>query len=514
MNSEVTFGEDARVGIKKGIDLVADAVKLTLGPRGRNVIIDTLPYNQLTNTNDGVTIAREIKPKDNLERTGAKLTIEAASKTDDNAGDGTTTTALLAQALATEGMKYLAAGTPAVEIRHRLETATKAVIDSVQSESVAADDLESLINVATISCSDPDIGTKIAKLVDAVGPDGTVTIEDNHLPETTSKITEGMRLNGSLVTPFFITNRGLQEAVWTDTGVFVTDESITNPGEMQRVLETAIQAGKKSLVIIAQDVQGYALQTVIENYARQLFKALPLKVVTFGEVGEGYLRDICAVTAATFISSKDGRKISDLTPPELGHAEKVVATTKDITILGGKGDAKERVKELKTLLSRQVGFDAEGTKERIAKLKSGVGVISVGGTTDTEREERKKRVEDAIKSSRAAREDGVVAGGGAALYRAALTAGYEIMSTACRSPLKQIAYNSGVELSREDLDVVQRKPKLTIDFTTGETVDAWRAGVIDPTKVVINSIRNAVSAASLFLVTEAVISATPPEEKI
>ena len=503
MKKTLLHGEDARLQLKKGIDKLADMVKVTLGPKGRNIILHTEPYNPII-TNDGVTIAREVKSSNDVENAGMKIIREAASKANDAAGDGTTTAVLLTQTLIEFGMQALAVGGDAVKIRSDLQTAVKAVIESLKSEVVTANDLESLINIATISCGDAELGKLVAETVFKVGQDGIVTLEDYSQPETVNELTEGLRVSGGYISPFFITNRGLQEAIYEDTPIVVTDQTLSTGEEMLKLMQVAKNAGHKSLVVVASDISGGAFAFAIANSS--IFPCLPVRVVGFGEMGEGYLRDIAAVTGATFITNKDGRKILDFTEPELGKADKIVANKNDTTILSTAGNTQARIEELEGQLKNAKEYEAESLKERIAKLKSAIGVIKVGGITDTERIERKLRVEDAINATKAAMTDGVVAGGGSALYRASKTVDNFIMLKACIAPIMQLATNSSITLDREELKIIEKDKSKTIDFRTGELVDAFAAGIIDPLKVVVSAIENATSTASLLLTAEGIYS--------
>jgi len=512
MSKQLLYSNEARLQLKKGIDNLANMVKVTLGPKGRNVILHTEPYNPII-SNDGVTIAREIKSDDPVENAGMKLIRESASKTNDSAGDGTTTAVILTQAIIEQGMQALASGQDAVRIKAEIEADTKTMIDAIKKEVITAEDIDSLINIATISCGNPELGKIVADTVFKVGKDGLVTLEDNVMTDTTAEITEGLKVSGGYISPFFVTNRGLQEAIYEDVPIVVTDQSLTTGEEMLRLLQTAKDAGFKSLVVIAGEISGGALAFAIVNH--NVFKTLPVRVVGFGEMGEGYLRDIASVTGATFITTKDGRKIKDFTAPEFGKALKVVSNKNDTTILADNLNAEDRIAELEGQLKNAKDYEAESLKERIAKLKSAVGVIKVGGLTDTERIERKLRVEDAINATKAAFNEGVVAGGGSALLRASTKKVGHIMATAVKEPFNQLVKNSSLTLDKSELEEVLTNLNKTINFATGELVNAHLSGIIDPVKVIISALENSASTASLFLTAEGVYSeSTDTSERV
>lgn len=539
---EVITGNDARQKIKSGIDLVADAVKKTLGPRGRNFVLDTDPYRNPLNTNDGVTIAREIHSSDEFEEVGVKICKAVANKTNDVAGDGTTTASLLLQAITTHGLQQINNGADPVLLRRGIEKAAEAVVKALKDEIVETKDLEALINVATISCGDPVIGKLVAETVHAVGSDGVVTMEDAEEAETTCRVAEGIELRGGIQLPVFITNPGKQEADISDVPIFVTDHDITNGIEIVKIMEACAADGYKQAVLIANSVSGEAMAACVINKAQGKFTLIPIKIMALGEQGQAVLRDMAAATGGVFYSRDEGHKLPASmadsyriasTPDShtatdfniFGHAERVIASKDRTTILGGAGDTAERVAELEAQKKNSTkAYEKNAIEERIAKLRSGVGVIRVGAVTEAERDERKLRVEDAINAAKAALSDGVIAGGGAALYRAARKvnshsihgkftventeqqSGLTAVVKACFEPIKQMAENSGLDLDKADLQKVLEDKKLTIDFYTGKVVDAFEAGIIDPSLVTVSAIRNAASEAALFVITEGTVT--------
>lgn len=531
----VHTGNQARSEIKTGIDLVADVVKTTLGPRGRNIVLDTDPYRPPLNTNDGVTIARELHSNNEFEEIGCRIVKAVANKTNDVAGDGTTTASLLLQAMTTHGLQQINNGTDPVLLRRGIEKAADAVVNALKDEIVETKDLEALINVATISCGDPEVGKIVAEAVHKVGSEGVVTIEDSESVETSSRIAEGIELRGGIQLPAFITNPARQEADITDVPVFVTDHDLTNGLEVVKIMEACAAKGHKQAAVLANSVVGEAMASCVLNKGQGKFNLIPIKIQALGEQGQAVLRDVAAATGGTFFSRDEGHKLPAATHESFdfdhfGHAERVIASKDRTTILGGAGDVEERIEELEAQLNNLTkAFEKNNLKERIAKLRSGVGVIRVGAVTEAEREERKLRVEDAINASKAALSDGVIAGGGAALYRAARKvqkeknidlstadgSGLVAVIKACVEPIKQMALNSGLELDKADLKRVEEDKKLTIDFYTGEVVDAIEAGIIDPSLVTTSAIKNAASEAALFVITEGAVTATEDDsEKI
>lgn len=527
MYREIQSGADARQRIKDGIDKVADTVKVTLGVRGRNVILDTNPYTNPVNTNDGVTIARELVLEDRFENIGAKLIREVAARTNDVAGDGTTTASVLMQAIVNEGNKAIIAGADPVFIRRGIELAAKAIVECVKGESVKADDLETLVSTATISCGDPELGKLVAEVIRQAGEEGVVTLEDNPEPETIADKVDGLKLRGGFTVPVYINVKELQQSTFNNVLIVVTNQNITLAQEMGRIMEAAHMKGKKEVVLIANSIESDALITSLKNWVEGRFFVLPIRCLAYGEMGEGMLRDVAAITGAKFFDSSANDKIADFNAEDFGFAEKIVATKHETTVVTADEEAKEkRIKELKAQAkATDRKFEQESIEERIAKLNNALFTIKVGGITDTERQERKLRIEDAINATKAALTDGVVAGGGSALYRASVKVGvqgsgdellgFSAVLKACQEPVEQMARNSSVRLDRSDLTAIEGS-KQAIDFKTGEIVDAFEAGIVDPVKVVTSALENAASGAALFLTTEAavVLKEAPKEEQI
>jgi len=532
-HKEVRTGEKARQNIKTGIDLVADVVKTTLGPRGRNIVLDTNPYTNPLNTNDGVTIARELHSKDPFVEVGVKLVKAVAEKTNDVAGDGTTTASLLMQSITTHALQQLNNGSDPVLLRKGIQEAAEAIVEALKDEIVQTEDLESLINVATISCGDEKVGKIVAETVFKVGSEGVVTIEDSEDEKTSNRIAEGIELRGGIQLPVFINNKARQEADHKNVPIFVTDHDLTNGLEVIKIMEACANNGSKVAVVIANNITGEAMATCVINAAQGKFTLVPIRVMAVGEQGRAVLEDMAAATGGTFYSRDEGHKLPSH-PEEgfsfdlFGHADRVIASKDRTTILGGAGDVQERVQTLEAQLPNLLKkYEQNNMKERIAKLKSGVGVIRVGAVGDDEREERKLRVEDAINASKAAISNGVIAGGGAALYRAALKvqkeshidlstpdgSGLMAVIRACYEPIKQMAVNSGFELDKADLKSVEDDKTKTIDFNTGEVVDAFKAGIIDPSLVATSAVKNAASEAGLFIITEGTVTNTEDDSE-
>ena len=529
MYRKIAEGDDARAKLKRGIDKAADAVKTTLGPKGRNAVLDTNPYASPVITNDGVTIIREVILKDHFENAGAKLVKEVAGKANDAAGDGTTTAAVLMQAICSEGMKAIAAGADAVSVRRGIEEATKKVVESVKSEAVKSESLEDLTSIATISSGDPQLGEMIAKVVKEAGSEGVVTLEDSPKPETEYEHVEGIKVRGGYQFPFFVNVPETAQSVLKDVPVFVTNQNITLGAEVERIANAAGLIGKKQVVIIANSIDSEALQVILQTWMQNKFHILPIRVQSVGEAGEGLVKDIAAVTGAKFFDGQAGDKIMDVNQEHLGDISKIVAGKNESIIVADDEELRdERVKELKGQLkdfeSTKREFEAESVRERIAKMNGAMYVIKVGGMTEQEQKERKLRIEDAVNATKAALEDGVIGGGGGALYRAGRTLeiagksadetyGKNAVAAACEAPVYQMSVNSSVDVSIMLLDIGDDKAK-AIDFRKGKVVDAFKGGVIDPVKVVVSALENAASGAALFLTTEtALVSAEAPKEE-
>lgn len=527
---EIETGAKARSLMLEGIDAVANIVKVTLGPRGRNVVLDANPYRDPLITNDGVTIAREIMPQGTIQKTGAKFVKAVANKTNDVAGDGTTTATILIQAIITAGIRALDNKADAVAVRRGIEAVAAQLVAAVEAQKIAVKDEAALAAIATISCGDPELGAMIAEAVYKFGPTGLVTLEDSPEVATTSRLSEGLELRGGIPLPVFVTNKATQEAILDRVPVIVTDHDITNELEVIKIMEACAQNGSKSAVLIANSIQGEAMANCIINFAQKKFSLIPIRVQAWGAVGGEVLRDVAAATGATFMAKEEGFKlpatITDNFDFELfGFADRVIASKDRATIMADADARNERIEELEAQLpNTKVAFQKEALEERISRLKTGVAVISVGGVGETERNERKLRVEDAINAAKAALDGGVVPGGGAALFRAAKTvgdlekpedederAGQWAVIKAAEAPLRQMLINGGMEADRSDLQKITKNKKLTFDFKTGVLVDAHDAGILDPLKVVVTALKNAASESALFLTSEAVVVATPED---
>lgn len=528
MHRDIKQGEEARQIVKQGIDKAADIVKATLGVQGRNVILDTNPYTQPTNTNDGVTILRELSFENPFENVGLKAIKEAASRTNDVAGDGTTTASVLMQAIADYGNRAIIAGADPIQVRKGIEKAAKYVSDGIRNEALKATDLETLVSTATISCGNEELGRLVAEVIHASGVDGVVTLEDNPEAETITERTEGLKLRGGYIVQNFINVPELQQVALNGVPIFVTNQSIVAAQEMGKIMECAFALKQKQVVIIANSIEGDALITALKNWVDKKFFALPIRVIAYGDMGEGVLRDVAALTGATFFDSMANMQIMDMKPEDLGTASKIVTTRHETTVVTDNG-AEDRITELQSQIkATDREFEKESLRERIAKLNNALFTIKVGGLTDTERQERKLRIEDAINATKAALTDGVVAGGGSALYRNSRYTeefahgvndegmGYMAVLRACEAPLRQMAVNGGMDIDRSDLAAIAKNKKKAIDFKTGEVVNAFEIGIIDPVKVVTSALENAASAAALFLVTESVVVRVeePKEEQI
>ncbi len=527
MTREIKQGEEARQKIKAGVDKAANIVKVTLGVKGRNVVLDTNPYGNPLNTNDGITILRELSFEDQFENVGLKALKEAAGRTNDAAGDGTTTSSVLMQAIVHEGNKAVIAGADPIALRRGIEIATEAVVKSIQKEAVKSDDLDTLTSIATISCGNAELGAMVAKIIKEAGVDGVVTLEDSPEAKTTYSQAEGMKLRGSFNIPNYINVPELQQAVLNKVPIFVTNQNVVSAKEIEAIANAAVQTKQKQVVIMANGIEGDALLTSLKNWMENKFHILPIRVLAYGEMGEGVLRDVAALTGARFFDSMANDRIESVMPADLGLADKVVAGKHETTVIAGDDKAKaNRIKELEAQLkATDREFEKESIRERIAKLKNALFTVKVGGVTDTERQERKLRIEDAINAAKAALTDGVVAGGGSALYRNAVNTtcenndegmGYVAVLKACQAPLRQMYINSGLDINRDDLIAISKNKKKAIDFQTEKVVDAFVEGIIDPVKVVTSALENAASGAALFLVTEAVVVVRQeqPEERV
>lgn len=527
MAKVIVFGEDARRLLKIGVDTLANAVKVTLGPKGRSVVIDH-GYGAPTITKDGVTVAKEIELDDKQMNLGAELVKEVASKTNDVAGDGTTTATVLAQAMVGEGLKNITAGANPLAVRRGMEKALEAMIKELQekvSQPVSGDMIE---NVASISANDREIGKIIAEAVNQMGRDGVITVEESQTFGVEMEVVKGMRIDKGYSSHYMVTNQDRMEAEYNDPLILVTDKKISSVADLVPILEKVLKTGKKELVIIAEDVDGEALTTLVVNKLRGIFNTLAIKAPGFGDRRKEMLQDIAVVTGATLITEDIGRKLDSVELEDLGSARKVISTKENTTFVDGKGD-KAQIEERAGAIKKQLEttestFDKEKMQERLGKLAGGIGVIRVGAASEVEMKEKKHRIEDAISATKAAVEEGIVPGGGVALLRAVsaldgLTLegeeqiGVRIVKRAIEEPLKTIANNAGKDGSVVVEEV--KKLKGTMGYNAEKDVyeDMVKAGIIDPTKVTRSALQNATSVAALLLTTECVITEKPKAEK-
>ena len=526
MSKMLKFDDEARRGLEAGVDKLADAVKVTLGPKGRNVVIGK-KFGAPTITNDGVSIAREIELEDPFENMGAQLVKEVATKTNDVAGDGTTTATVLAQALIKEGLRNVAAGANPSGLKRGIEKAVKAAVDSIHAQSTPVDGKNQIAQVATISAADSAIGEVIAEAIDKVGKDGTVTVEESNTFGIDLELTEGMQFDKGYLSPYFVTDAERQEAVLEDPYILFTSGKISAVHDLVPVLEKVMQAGRP-LLIIAEDVEGEALATLVVNKIRGLFTSVAVKAPGFGDRRKAMLQDMAVLTGGTVISEEIGLKLDTATVDLLGRARRVVVTKDATTIIDGNGteeDVKGRVAQIKREIEdTDSDWDREKLQERLAKLAGGVAVVKVGAATEVELKEKKHRIEDALSATRAAVDEGIVAGGGTALVRARkdvdavvsnLTGdeatGARIVATALEAPLRHIAANAGFEGAVKVREVADASGSFGLNAATGELVDLVAAGVIDPAKVTRSALQNAASIAALLLTTEAIVADKPEE---
>jgi len=531
MAKQIQYKEQAREGLKRGVDKIANAVKVTLGPRGRNVVLEK-NYGAPTITKDGVTVAKEIELKDKFENIGAELIKEVASKTGDIAGDGTTTATVLAQAIVAEGFSAVSAGANPIFIKRGMDKAVETVTKVLKSKSQKVKGYEKIREVASISANDPEIGELIAKVFEEIGKNGVVTVEESQTFGLEKEIVEGMQFDRGYISPYMITNPERMEAIYEDPYILVTDRKISSVRDIISVLEKLSKAGKRDLVVIAEDVEGDALATFIVNKIKGNFNTLAVKTPGFGDRKKEMLEDIAAVTGGVVVSEEKGMKLDSADINMLGRAHRVVSTKDNTIIVGGKGkkqDIDKRIAQIKGQLEKTTSeFDREKLQERLGKLSGGVAVIKVGAATETELKEKKFRIEDAIAATRAALEEGIVAGGGIALFETAkdLTPksvsiseygdeakGLTIIKTVLEKPLRVIAENAGRDSNEVVQKVSQLQPGMGFDANSGEYVDMIKSGIIDPLKVVRTALVNAASVASLILTTEAVVTEIPEEKE-
>ncbi len=529
---QLVFGEEARRKLRDGIDVLAEAVATTLGPKGRNVALDR-KFGSPTITHDGVTVAKEIELEDPFENMGVQLLKEAATKTNDIAGDGTTTSTVLAHAMVTEGLKTLAAGSNPMMLKRGIEAASKKVADSIKSQSVEISTKEEIASVATISAQDTIIGDLIAEVMDKVGKDGVITVEESKGLEFEQEYVEGMQFDRGYISPYFITNSEQMEAVIENPYILVYDKKISAAQQdLIPLLEKMMQIGKRDLVILAEDIDGEALATLVLNKLRGTLNVLAVKAPGFGDRRKAMLQDIAVLTGATVISEETGRKLETAEVTDLGRAEKIVADKDNTTVVGGKGESKAikgRIDQIRVEIDKTTSdYDSEKLQERLAKLSGGVAIIRVGAATETELKEKKHRVEDALSATRAAVEEGIVPGGGVALLNAMkkivgmkldsddATTGVNIVRKALEAPMRRIAENAGFDGSVvvENVRQAQIKEENTnfgFDILKEKYEDMVKGGVIDPAKVTRGALENATSIAAMILTTEALITDVPDE---
>ncbi|MFG6403566.1 MULTISPECIES: chaperonin GroEL [unclassified Microbacterium] len=519
----IAFDEEARRGLERGLNILADAVKVTLGPRGRNVVLEK-KWGAPTITNDGVSIAKEIELDDPYEKIGAELVKEVAKKTDDVAGDGTTTATVLAQALVREGLRNVAAGADPISLKKGIEKAVKAITDELLSSAKEVESKEQIAATASISAADPAIGALIAEAIDKVGKEGVVTVEESNTFGTELELTEGMRFDKGYINPYFVTDPERQEAVFEDPYILIANQKISNIKDLLPIVDKVIQEGKE-LLIIAEDVEGEALATLVLNKIRGIFKSVAVKAPGFGDRRKAQLQDIAILTGGQVITEEVGLKLENATTDLLGRARKVIVTKDETTIIEGAGEA-SAIEGRVTQIRREIentdsDYDREKLQERLAKLAGGVAVIKAGAATEVELKERKHRIEDAVRNAKAAVEEGIVPGGGVALIQAGhavlgglnLTGdeatGANIVRVAIEAPLKQIALNAGLEPGVVANTVAGLPLGHGLNAATGEYGDLFAQGIIDPAKVTRSALQNAASIAGLFLTTEVVVADKP-----
>jgi chaperonin GroEL len=527
MAKTVTFDVEARQALKKGIDIVASSVRITLGPKGRNVVLEK-KFGAPTVTNDGVTIVREIELKDAMENTGAQLLREVATKTNDVAGDGTTTATILAQTMISEGFRNVTAGANPMQLKIGIEKAVAAIVEEIKRLSVPVKGHEDVAHVAAISSQDPVIGNLIADAMDKVGKDGVITVEDNQAMATELEVVEGMQFDRGYVAAYMVTNPDRMEAVLEDPYVLITDRKISAIQDLLPVLERVVQHGKP-LLIVAEDVEGEALATLVVNKLRGTFTAVAVKAPGFGDRRKAMLEDMAILTGGQVISEDLGLKLDQTKIEQLGHARRVTVTKDDTTIVEGAGKPEAiqaRIKAIKNQVEETTSdFDKEKLQERLAKLAGGVAVIKVGAPTEVEQKEKKHRIEDALSATKAAVEEGIVAGGGTVLLNAQKkldgglglkddqATGVNIVRKALEEPVKQICLNAGKEGSVIIEEIRKSKPGMGYDALNDKFVNMFEAGIVDPAKVTRSALQNAASIAAMVLTTEAMVTEVPEEKR-
>ena len=526
MAKDIAYDTEARAALKSGVDKLANAVRVTLGPKGRNVVIER-KFGSPTVTKDGVSVAKEIELENQLENVGAQMVKEVASKTSDVAGDGTTTATVLAQSIISEGLKNVTAGANPMEIKKGIDLAKEGIIDFISKMSKDIPDSKQIAQVATISANDDqEIGSKIAEAMDKVGKDGVITVEESKTAETYLEFVEGMQFDRGYLSPYFVTNSDSMEADLDEPFVLVHDKKISNMKDLLPLLEKVVQAGRP-ILIIAEDIEGEALATLVVNKLRGTFKVLAVKAPGFGDRRKSMLEDIAILTGATVISEEQGYKLENATLEFLGSCKKVVSDKDNTTLVDGNGKKSAisaRVNEIRVQIEKTTSdYDREKMQERLAKLSGGVAVLNVGAATEAEMKEKKARVDDALHATRAAVEEGIVPGGGVALLRASLElkkvkattseqVGVDIMKRALEGPIRQICANAGVESSIIVQKVLEGKNDFGYDARNDEYVNMFKAGIIDPAKVARVAVENAASISGLLLTTEAAITDQPEDD--
>jgi chaperonin GroEL len=533
MAKQLVFGEEARRSLKKGIDTLATAVTTTLGPKGRNVALDK-KFGAPTITHDGVTVAKEIELKDPYENMGAQLLKEAASKTNDIAGDGTTTATVLAQTIVNEGLKMVAAGANPMLLKHGIEAATAAIVASIKKQAVEVKDKNDIANVAAISAADSEIGELIAEVMDKVGKDGVITVEESKGLVFETEYVEGMQFDRGYISPYFVTSTETMEAVLEEPYILIHDKKISAASDIVPLLEKLVQKGKRDLVVIAEDMDGEALATLVLNKLRGMFNLLAVKAPGFGDRRKAMLEDIATLTGGTVITEELGRKLESATLEDLGRAGKVTADKDNTTVIEGAGKdtaIKGRIEQIKAEMENTTSdYDKEKLQERLAKLVGGVAIIRVGAATETELKEKKHRVEDALSAARAGVEEGMVPGGGVALINAIPSldkvkmdyddeqTGVNIVRRALEQPMRGIVENAGMD-GAVVIEIVRQKQKeeknknIGYDVIAQEYTDMFKAGIIDPAKVTRSAVENAASIAAMILTTEALITDIPEKKE-
>jgi chaperonin GroEL len=531
MAKQLVFSEDARRRLKVGVDTIATAVATTLGPKGRNVALDK-KFGAPTVTHDGVTVAKEVELEDPYENMGAQLLKEAATKTNDIAGDGTTTATVLAQNIVNEGLKNVVAGANPMLLKRGIEAGTVALSNAVRDMAVTIDSMEEIASVAAISAQDKEIGRLIAEVMDKVGKDGVITVEESQSLEFEQEYVDGMQFDRGYISPYFVTDSDSMEAVIEDAYVLIHDKKISSAQDLVPILEKLIQTGKRNLVVIAEDIDGEALATLVLNRLRGTLNALAVKAPGFGDRRKAMLQDIAVLTGGQVITEEMGRKLESVQISDLGRAAKVVSTKDDTTIVDGQGEEsqiKGRTEQIKVEIDRSTSdYDREKLQERLAKLAGGVAIIRVGAATEVELKEKKHRVEDALSATRAAVEEGIVPGGGVALLNAIpalddvkvsgqdAETGVKILRAALEAPMRKIAQNAGKngDVIIQNVRAAQAKAKdngIGYDVLEEEYVNMIKAGIIDPAKVTRGALENAASIAAMILTTEALITDIPEE---